>query len=113
MAEGEELAKTRLDDLKNALDDLKIEGVDRKPEGLTGDLALDKELLADEKLISSLQEHGYFISGPDEENPEIFSRNGEVNVDCKDGVRYVLRFGDVASVEEGTEIDKLNRFLLV
>ena len=113
MAEGEELAKTRLDDLKNALDDLKIEGVDRKPEGLAGDLTLDEKLLTDDKLISSLQEHGYFIGGPDEQNPEIFSRNGEVNVDCKDGVRYVLRFGDVAGVQEGTEIDKLNRYLLV
>lgn len=112
LADGEELAKTRLDDLKNALDDLKIEGVARKPEGLGADLALDENLLGNQQIMSSLQEHGYF-AGPRDGKLEIYSRNGEVSVDCKDGVRYTLRFGDVASVQEGAGLDKLNRFLLV
>ncbi len=112
VGEGEELAKTKLDDLKNALDDLKIESVDRKPEGLGADLALDEKLLANEELMTSLAEHGFF-AGPRDDKLQIFSRNGEVNVDCADGVRYVLRFGDVAGVQEGAGLDKLNRYLLV
>lgn len=112
LGEGEELAKTKLDDLKNALDDLKIESVERKPAGLGAEFALDEKFLANEELMTSLAEHGFF-AGPRNEKLEIFSRNGEVNVDCTDGVRYVLRFGDVASVQEGTGLEKLNRFLLV
>lgn len=111
LGEGEELAKTKLDDLKNALDDLKIESVERKPAGLGAEFALDEKFLANEELMTSLSQHGFFAGGRDK--IEIYSRNGEVNVDCQDGVRYVLRFGDVASVQEGTGLEKLNRFLLV
>lgn len=111
LADGEELAKAKLDGLKTALDDLKIEGVDRKPEGLGAELKIDEKLRSNEELMTSLVEHGFFAGPP--EKPEIFSRNGEVNVDCKDGVRYVLRFGDVAGVQEGSDLGKLNRYLLV
>ncbi|HUE75094.1 MAG TPA: DUF4340 domain-containing protein [Pirellulaceae bacterium] len=111
LGEEEELAKTKLDDLKNALDDLKIESVERKPAGLGAEFALDEKFLANEELMTSLVEHGFFAGGRDK--IEIFSRNGEVNVDCADGVRYVLRFGDVAGVQEGAGLEKLNRFLLV
>jgi uncharacterized protein DUF4340 len=113
LAEGEELAKAKLDDLKNALDDLKIESVDRKPEGLGADLSLDQKLMANQEAVESLAEHGFFAGSSREGQLELFSRNGEVITDCKDGVRYVLRFGDVASVQEGAGLDKLNRYLLV
>ncbi len=111
LGEGEELAKTKLDDLKNALDDLKIESVARKPEGLGADFAVDEKLLQNPEFRASLSQHGFLLGGSDK--IEIYSRNGEVNVDCKDGVRYVLRFGDVAGVQEGAGLEKLNRFLLV
>ena len=111
LGEGEELAKTKLDDLKNALDDLKIESVDRKPEGLGADLTLDEKLTGNQGAMESLAEHGFF-AGPRGGKLELFSRNGEVIADCKDGVRYILRFGDVASVD-GAALDKLNRYLLV
>jgi hypothetical protein len=112
LAEGEELAKTKLDDLKNALDDLKIESVDRKPEGLGADLVLDQKLMGNDEAADSLAEHGFF-AGPRSGKLELFSRNGEVIIDCKDGVRYILRFGDVASVQESAALEKLNRYLLV
>ena len=111
LGDEEELAKTKLDDLKNALDDLQIESVERKPEGLGADFTLDQKFLDNDELITSLAEHGFLPGRRD--NLEIFSRNGEVNVDCKDGVRYVLRFGNVAGVQEGAGLEKLNRYLLV
>jgi hypothetical protein len=44
---------------------------------------------------------------------ELFSANGEVHVGMKDGVEYVLRFGNVAGIEEGSTETKLNRYLFV
>ena len=44
---------------------------------------------------------------------KLYSTNGEVHVDLKDGVKYVLRFGDIAGVQAGSDGQKLNRFLLV
>jgi hypothetical protein len=113
LAEGEELSRTKLDDLKNALDDLKIEGVDRKPEGLGAELAVEEGVATNKELEESLQRHGYIVGSLDGKKMELFSSNGEIVVDLKDGVRYTLRFGDVAGVQEGSDAGKLNRFLLV
>lgn len=110
---GEELNGTKLNELKNALADLKIADVRRKPSGLGADLKADAEFLNDQESVNSLVNRGYYplsIGGGD---PEILSANGDLRVYMKDGYEYVLRFGNVAGTEEGSDENKLNRYLMV
>ncbi|MGB7325797.1 MAG: hypothetical protein WBD31_13060 [Rubripirellula sp.] len=121
--EGESLNKTKLNELKNALDDLKIVNVFRKPEGVSATLKASKDLLSDQAAIESLAQRGFYPIdvGPDGE-AEILSANGELSVSLKDGVKYLIRFGNIAGVsdsgddaEEGAEVSAggVNRYLFV
>ncbi len=99
VAEGEQLNKTKLDAMKNALDDLKIVNVLRKPEGMSASLKANKDFLNDREALASLQQNGFFpASAGADGDVEIISANGELNVTLKDGVKYVMRFGNIASV---------------
>jgi hypothetical protein len=93
-AAEEELASAKLNDLRNALGDLKIIDVARKPSGLSGDLRAAEKFTNDREAVTSLAQRGFypFSSG------DILSSNGETIVGMKDGVEYVLRFGNPASV---------------
>jgi hypothetical protein len=91
---------------------LKIENVRRKPSGIGASLEPDQAIFSDDKLQQSLVEIGFFPART-RNGKELFSSNGDVLVDLKDGVRYILRFGKVAGVQAGSEGQKLNRFLLV
>jgi hypothetical protein len=105
MAPDEELNTENLDKLKNALDDVKIVDVRRKPAGLSGGLKAGKEFLGDREARNSLASRGFFparIGG----EWELFSNNGELRVATKDGVGYVLRFGAVSGVSEKAKPDK-------
>lgn len=110
----EELNKQKLDEMKTALDDLKIVDVKRKPAGIDAELKLSQELMSNREGLLSLQELGFYPVGrkSDDNTLELASANGEVIVDMKDGVQYKLRFGNVdseASITDG----KMNRFLFV
>lgn len=110
--EGEELNKEKLDQLKSALDDLKLVDVESKPKELVGALKTDQDLLNDPKIGPSLMEKGFYpisMGG----QPQLLSSNGEVRVRTKDGIEYILRFGGTAGVQEGEDEAKLNRYLLV
>jgi hypothetical protein len=107
MAENEELNTERLNELKNALDDLKIVGVREKP---------------DDTNQVQLQEYGFYPFPTKDENGEpiddVRSANGEVHVSLQDGIQYVLRFGDIAppdvvqsSSEDSSE--EIYRYLVV
>ena len=109
LADDEELNTDRLDGLKTALGDLKIVNVERKPKGLGTDLKANKEFLNDREAMESLIKRGFF---PLSDTGDVLSSDGEVLVNTKDGVQYVLRFGQVAGIGEGDEGD-LNRFLFV
>ena len=121
LAETEELNRQKLDDLKTALDDLKIVDVVRKPAGLRTSLREGSDITQNQDLITALLAFG-FLPSPDPRTgkPEIFATNGEVVVDMKDGVQYVLRFGNVQGAEAASETKegeddevKLNRYLFV
>ena len=56
MAADEELNATKLDDLKSALDDLKIVDVNRKPAGLRDDLKVTADFAVDAAAVHSLGE---------------------------------------------------------
>jgi hypothetical protein len=111
LGEQEELNKQKLDDLKSALDDLKIVNVERKPKGIEPDLRITDELRQNREALISLQELGFFPTSLRGERLEIVSSNGEILVDMKDGVQYVLRFGN--RVDDAEAIGTKNRYLFV
>jgi hypothetical protein len=97
MAADEELNTTKLDDMLFALDDLKIVDVSRKPAGLSADLRATGQLAASNKAaVQSLGEKGFYLARLESGPVEVFSNEGETRVGSKDGVEYILRFGDIA-----------------
>lgn len=112
LLDTEELNKEKLDDLKYALDDLKIVDVARKPKGLGANLRAGSEFMNDRESRESLRSRGFYPNPVSDDEFELLATNGEVHVGLKDGVEYVLRFGNVAGTSEGEE-GTLNRYLLV
>ncbi|HWB19031.1 MAG TPA: DUF4340 domain-containing protein, partial [Phycisphaerales bacterium] len=99
---NEGLKHEKLDMMKNALADLQIVDVHRKPDALSKQLADDNgKLKLDPEILLSLQSAGYFFTN---EN-QLVSNQGETIVKCADGVQYILRFGEVAPVEEQTDLN--------
>ena len=122
MSGGDELDKTKLNDLLGALDELKIEGVRPKPKGLTASLTKAADGLSINTAdMLSLQSKGYFFS----RDARLLSNEGEVQARTKDGLIYTLRFGEVvygtgkvvtagASTDgEGSDASTENRYLFV
>src|SRR5262249_31991728 len=77
-----------------ALGDLKIVDVQRKPEGLSKNLRVTKEFIKDREAANSLLLKGFIPVGAEDGSIEIYSSEGEVICGLKDGVEYVLRFGN-------------------
>jgi hypothetical protein len=126
MAADEELNLAKLNELKSALGDLKIVDVEPKPKGLSADLKAAADFTNSEEAFETLRERGFVIAKSGDK-VEVYSKEGEVRCLMKDGVEYVLRFGDIAlgSAAEKKEKDKtgqkpeekntsgLNRYLFV
>jgi hypothetical protein len=94
LADGEELASGKLNDLRNALGDLKIVDVARKPSGLSAELKAEESFTNDREAVTSMQQRGFLPL----KTGEILSTDGETIVGMKDGVEYVLRFGAPTTV---------------
>ena len=94
LAAGEELVSTKLNDLRNGLGDLKIVDVVRKPAGLSAELEADKKFTDDDEAVMSLAQRGFFPV----ESGKVLSSSGETVVGMKDGVEYLLRFGNTTTV---------------
>jgi len=95
LGEDEELDTQKLDAMKYALDDLKIVDVERKPVGLSADLKATGDAVANEE---SLVARGFVIADVGE-GKQVYSSRGEIRVGTKEGVEYVLRFGEVTGEE--------------
>ncbi len=95
MAEDEELNTTKLNDMKYALDDLKIVDVARKPAGLSANLKDTGPVTLDARDQESLERRGFHIR-----QGQLYSSEGEVVILMKDGVQYRLRFGQIAGPSE-------------
>lgn len=99
LPKNEKLNEDALNGLKNALDDLKIAGVERRPASLKSNVVTGATNILDEAGLGSLVEHGFY---PQEEGQDgervvrIYSDNGEVRAGLKNGVEYVIRFGKVS-----------------
>jgi hypothetical protein len=109
MADDEELNTKKLDDLKYALDDLKIVDVAKKPPLLSGDLRAQGKIKVEEltqakfgSLFQTLVERGFYLI-PRDETLELYSSEGEIRVTMKDGVEYLLRFGRIASTDTSSK----------
>ncbi len=106
LTEGEELNTEKLNAMKTALDDLKIIDVERKPAGLSQDLKASDEFVKNREAFVSLQQRGFLPLAAQGEPLQIYSTEGEATVATKDGVKYVLRFGnlaDAATTEAGDD----------
>jgi hypothetical protein len=109
---GMELNTSKVTDMLNTLDNLKIVGVRKKPAGLSANLKLadDQVKLSNSDLLS-LQDKGYYFG----RDGNLYSNEGEMEIYCDDGVIYTLRFGEVAygsglALSAGTEdSDGINR----
>ena len=119
-----DLNTTRLNEMADALDDLKIVDVVRKPEGMNADLSNSKELAQNKNALASLGQRGFFPQFNSDGGFDIYSANGELHVTLNDGVRYIMRFGNIAGLSEsemdgegesGPEVIEagVNRYLLV
>ncbi len=95
LGQDEELNTSKLDDLKFALDDLKIVDVNRKPPGLSADLKAEETLITNREAVENLAARGFYPARVDARY-EIVSNEGEIRVLMKDGVEYLLRFGGPA-----------------
>ncbi|MFP6899796.1 MAG: peptidylprolyl isomerase, partial [Opitutales bacterium] len=110
MADGESLDTDVLDKLKDALDDLEIIDVKAKPDYLVGSLKKGNEFhdLKNERqlmgIAQSLSSKGFYVAQRalpgGQIGLEVVSNKGEIHVGMKDGVEYVLRFGEVYLGEE-------------
>jgi hypothetical protein len=123
----EQLNTIKLNEMKSALDNLRIADVAKKPAGLAGDLKGDKSLLANQESLASLNRRGFFPNPNQQggDTVDFYSKSGELVVTLKDGVQYVLRFGngtaEIGSTEtkeadaatQSEESVSFNRYLLV
>jgi hypothetical protein len=98
---GEELDTQKLNDMKNALDDLKIVDVRRKPAGLTKELSAQEGGSLNREDVMSLAQKGFFLT----QQHQLLSNEGEVLCRMKDGILYTLRFGEIAT-QTGSIDDK-------
>jgi len=111
LGENEELASTKLNQLRDALGDLKIIDVARKPAGLSADLKAEESFMGDEAARRSLQQRGFLpLRSGDGKSADgdtiIQSADGETIIGMKNGVEYVLRFGATTSVATDGKEDK-------
>lgn len=105
MAADEELNAQKLDDMRNALGDLKIVDVRRKPAAVSANLKSKGTSKPDAPTASSLAKRGfYFANTP--QGIDLLSAEGEARVENKDGVEYVLRFGNLTEATGGQSAKK-------
>ena len=97
---GREPNSDTMSDLTTSLDKLRIVDVQPKPEGLTADLRAREGIRPVRENFVSLQSKGFF---PNPYTGQILSNEGEMIVESKDGLRYVLRFGEIAPGGSGQE----------
>jgi len=104
LSDTEELDAEKLNAMKTALVDLKIIDVERKPSGLSQDLKASEEFVKNREAAVSLQQRGFFPASTQDGGLQIYSSEGEVMASTKEGVKYILRFGNLA--DAGTEGEK-------
>lgn len=96
LPEGEEINQEAINALRNGLDDLLIVDIAKKPAGLSNDLKAGNDFMTNQEAFKDLVAKGFSpvplkAGAP----PEILSSEGELIATQRDGVEYVLRFGQL------------------
>lgn len=94
-AEDEEVNQDSLGELRTGLDDLLIVDVAKKPAGLSDSLKAGDDFLKNREAREDLLAKGFSPVPLKDGAPEILSSEGEVVCTMRDGVEYVLRFGQL------------------
>lgn len=77
--------------LLSAIDSVTIEGVRRKPEGLSATLRAERGGAITQADLVSLQTKGFYLN----RDGQLLSNEGELQVQSKEGITFVLRFGEI------------------
>ena len=108
VAAGEELIPAAAEEVKGALDELRIVDVRPKPESLSMFFRKEKAGVSDRDQMD-LRRRGFVIS-----QGRMYANDGEIVVYADDGVIYQLWFGEVVSdADEGKVAGKDSRYLLI
>jgi len=104
----------KMNNLVQAIDQLSIEGVRPKPQGLTASLSRAGGVSITQSDMVSLQDHGFYFA----RDGRLVSNEGELQARTADGVTYTLRFGEVAvGTDTGESAGKAgsseNRYLMI
>ncbi len=92
MSDDQEVDMTKLGQMLTTLDELKIEGVRPKPQGLSSRLTRSTDSLTVTRTdMVSLQNKGYFFT----RDGRLVSNEGELLVTIGDAITYTLRFGEI------------------
>jgi hypothetical protein len=95
LADDEEVNQQAINDLVAALDELLIVDVARKPEGLSADLKAGEAFLKDRATMLELIQKGFMPNPEQRTGADLLSSEGEVVCTLRNGVEYVLRFGQL------------------
>lgn len=112
LLDTEELNTQKLDELKQAFENLKIIDVRRKPAKLGADLKAGKDLQADQQVIQDLVKRGFYPVPTDDGKVEILSSKGELTISTKEAVQYVLRFGE-SVFDASRDATQPGRYLMI
>src|SRR5690606_3717593 len=88
--QAQQVKTSSVNQMINALVDLKIVGVRRKPVGLSANLRGEGDGI-DTRAVLDLEQKGFFIDS----RGALVSNEGDFQLATADGARYVLRFGEV------------------
>ena len=92
MRDGRTPKENSIDALMEALDNLRIVNVQPKPTALTRDLRAKNGIQMSIDSVMSLRQKGFFLTA----QGQLFSNEGEVIVETNNGLKYTLRFGEIA-----------------
>ena len=99
LAPEEMLNESKLEEMRQAFDDLKIIDVLRKPESIASAQRAGEIFVKSTDDIEILQSVGYMLHARETEDGmtaiRIYSRQGEAFIDMKDGIVYHLMFGNL------------------
>lgn len=102
---GEQVNDARINEIVDAVDDLEIADVRRKPPGITDALRVATGKVIPQQELADLQVKGFFLT-----ERGLVSNDGEVRVWDEEGVLYTLRFGELAP---SPDKDKERRYVFV
>ena len=106
LADGEQVNATKINEVKSALSDLKIIDAEAKPVEMTSDLIAffqAAEAKGRGQGFQSLVERGFFPHEAKDGGLALDALEGELVCRMKDGVEYVLRFGEIAGATDAAK----------